>query len=359
MPTEQIYFQPDFFTKILMFAKKAYVNNAAILYLDESKNVHCFTYHPWTQDKYHLNMINLTLDMSNLFYDKMKDLNGYQLRLAQFHNPPKSVIKDNRLTGYDSYLMHTLLDKLHATYSLNKQYDDIESVHQDLIENNADISFNAEKSKNFMFSFFLTNIYLNEIESYCMLVPKRQGSIINLLVQPFQSDAVIFVCVFLSVFTLLWWNLKENRANGFWGAVSDILQLLILGGIPQIPVTIMKKFLLASFIGFSFFLMSTYKSILMTDIIQSNYRTSEPQTLKELLRAHRTIKIYVTVELLRDFSLFLDSDSKDNLVILHIPQTALFENIDDFDSSYILTETAASVLIRNVITTKTILPGCI
>lgn len=347
MPTEEFHFMADFFAKILMVAKNAFAFNAAILYLDQTKNVHCFTYHPWTHDKYHLQMINLSLDMNNLFYDKMENLNGFELRLAQFHNPPKSIIKENRLTGYDSFLMHTLLDKLRATYRLNKHYDDIEGVQQDLIENKADISFNAEESKNFMFSFFLTNIYLNEIESYCMLVPKRQGSIINLLVQPFKYNALIFMGVFLSVFTLLWWNLKENRGNGFWGAVSDILQLLILGGIPQTPVTIMKKFLLASFIGFSFFLMSTYKSILMTDIIQSNYRTSEPQTLKDLLRTHNTIKIYVAIELLRDFSIFLDSDTKDNLVILDIPQNSLSENIDDFDSCYILTETAASVFLNS------------
>lgn len=338
------------FEMMFQFFKKVHTYNAAVMFLDKTTgNVHCLTYNPWTARSNSIDILNYTDHLEDVFYDKMQNLQGRTLKLAQYSNPPKSIIKDQRLNGYDSFLLSIILDKLNATYSLNKYYDNFKSVQRDLIKNNADLTMNTAKSSNFYISYFSTNIYLNEIESICILVPRKNGPIINMLLTPFSEGSLISVGGCMLVFTMLWWKLKAGQENRLVSAIGDILQLVIVGGLPKLPKTLLKKILVTSIMTFSFFLMSSYKSILITNIIESNVGNSDFKTMAELLTTNKNLKFHVTDDLREDIIFFMDEELKKRLIPFDVESnnTRPFENIVDFDNCYILTETDAHLFLNS------------
>lgn len=347
---EENEFRYKYFEIMFEFLKMVYTYNAALMFLDKAtRNAHCFTYNPWTATNNTIEILNYTDHLEDVYFDKMNNLQGRTLKLAQYSNPPKSIIKDQRLYGYDSYLLNIILDKLNATYSLNKYYDNFKSVQRDLVQNNADLTMNTAKSSNFYISYFSTNIYLNEIESVCILVPRKNGAFINILLTPFGGDSLIFVGVCLMVFTVLWWKLKAGQENRLVSAIGDMLQLFIVGSVPKLPKTLLKKILVTSIMTFSFFLMSSYKSILITNIIESNVENSDFKTLAELLTTNKNLKFHVTDDLRADIIFFMDEELKKRLIPFDVESnnTRPFENIVDFDNCYILTETDAHLFLNS------------
>lgn len=211
----------------------------------------------------------LATKFSDLYPDLMKNLMGKEFIVAQYSEPPKSIItKRGEIRGVDGLMMQEVFRKMNATY---KVYDVTQSyryseIYKALSNGTANITFN-----NFLYlardySNSSTEIvYSAEIGSMNLIVPD-QSLYKNLsLFEPFKSNSLIILILSMILFSIIWnrfknyFDFNETFIDTFFQTLEISLRIPITRVITEIP----ERCLVITYICAIFIIMSYYQTILI------------------------------------------------------------------------------------------------
>jgi hypothetical protein len=164
------------------------------------------------------------------YLERLRDLNGYPLRVSMFDHQPKSILKVTEsgkvhgIGGEDGILLSALTQHMNFSLTVRVPRDIVDMSYRrpdgvvtgstgDIVYNRADVSFNSR---------FLRYDYVNDVdftyphdnEGFCIIVPKaRQIPEYLCLFLPFSS--VLWIACGVSVMvTTTFWYLTEVKVKG-------------------------------------------------------------------------------------------------------------------------------------------------
>lgn len=279
------------------------VLNALIVYWSTVLN--CITYSPFNNDKLII-VFNLNeTDPKKLFYDKVQNLNGYELRVALFYEPSRAVFKQTQFTasdistmdGIDGLLTQLVIKYLNATLRLIQPNDgaDIGEIFSNgssngvlalLVNDTADVGFNARFLRSGRFLHLVEATITNGRDDICILVP-RPGNASNLGNIFHSFSTVVWICILISLplFTIIY-QIFYNKHRHMVGLVSTVEQLTRFFGLnlnqPSnfVPKNIFARILFGIWIFYCLLITSAYSGHL-TSFLLFRPRLPDIQTIKQ------------------------------------------------------------------------------
>jgi hypothetical protein len=268
------------------------------------KNISAYLYSPFSQYTKTTTMIPLSFNShensvckynrQSLFFDRLRDLNGYSLRVSMFDQPPKSIMKireDNKtysIEGEDGMLLSALAKHMNITPIVTTPKDNLDMGFRrsdgivtgstgDVVYNRADISFNSR----FLRSDYITDVeftYPHDKEGFCIIVSKAEKIPEYLgLVLPFSSDLWLACAIYIIVTAAFWYvsKLKMTGTASFTHVLINTFAVFL--GVPLGHRTFQKY-------GRAVFFTWMYSSMVLTTIYRSSLITSvvTPQFYKDI-----------------------------------------------------------------------------
>jgi hypothetical protein len=268
------------------------------------ENISAYLYSPFSQYTKTTTMIPLSsnsyknsvckYNRKSLFFNGLRDLHGYTLRVSMFDQPPKSIMKireDNKtysVEGEDGVLLSVLAKHMNFTPMVTIPKDNLDMGFRrsdgtvtgstgDMVYNRADISFNSR----FLRYDNTTDVeftYPHDKEGFCIIVPKAEKipEYLGLLV-PFSFDLWIACGVYIIVTTAFWY-VSELKTTGTASLTHALLNTFSVFLAVPLRHHMFQKY------GRVVFFIWMYSSMVLTTIYRSSLITSlaTPQFYKDI-----------------------------------------------------------------------------
>jgi hypothetical protein len=263
-----------------------------------------YSYNPFNQHINASTVVRLSFDTLNsimgrhnrqfLYLNRLRDLNGYPLRVSMFDHQPKSILnlteegKVYSTGGEDGILLSALAQHMNISPIVRIPNDMVDMGFRrpdgvvtgstgDIVYRRADVSFNSRFLRyGYMIDVDFT--YPHDNEGFCIVVPKaRQIPQYLCLFLPFSS--VLWIACGASVlFTATLWYLTEMRLMGSSSYTNALINTCaVFLAVPLRSHTFQKQ-------GKIFFFTWMYVSMVLTTMYQSFLITSlaVPQFYKDI-----------------------------------------------------------------------------
>lgn len=297
IPTIQLSYNATWLTKLFHQFRKFSTLNVVVIFNDlNSGSIQKFTYNQFKEIE--LENITMENEIEKLYYNKIKNLYGYPLRLSQHNEPIRSFINNETVTtvtGIDGMAFTEMCKVLNATYRLvflktHSEGHEFYQIAQDLVLDQADVNFNMRLvlSRNYL-DQSIEPIYPLDIDSLVFIVPKGKRKE-RTLFDPFKSDTWISWILSSGVFLLLW-KFIMRRDTSTDQLIVYILLIFSNNSMFKRIVTFVEKTFVIGFILCSFLMFSFYQSVLPSTIMKSNYHR-DLNTIVDLNKSGLTFRIH-------------------------------------------------------------------
>jgi hypothetical protein len=267
-------------------------------------DVRVYSYNPFNQHTNSTTLVRLSFKSLKsklcrysrqfLYLDKLRDLNGYPLRVSMFDHQPKSILnvtgdgKVYSIGGEDGILLSVLAKHMNFSPIVRMPRDMVDMSFRrpdgivtgstgDIVYNRADISFNSR---------FLRYDYMNDIdftyphdnECFCIIVPKTTQIPEYLrLFLPF-SFILWIACGASVMVTATFWYFTEFKLTGSASYTNALINTCAVFLAVPLRSHIFQKY------GRIFFFTWMYLSMVLTTTYQSFLITSlvVPQFYKDI-----------------------------------------------------------------------------
>jgi hypothetical protein len=263
-----------------------------------------YSYNPFNQHTNSTTLVRLSFkslkssmcryDRQSLYLDKLRDLNGYPLRVSMFDHQPKSILnvtEDSKvysIGGEDGILLLVLTKHMNVSPIVTIPRDRVDMGFRrpdgivtgstgDIVYNRADVSFNSR----FLRSDYMSDVdftYPHDNEGFCIIVPKaRQIPEYLCLFLPFSS-LLWLACGASVIITATFWYLTELKLRGTASYSNVLINTFAVFLAVPLRSHIFHKY------GRIFFFTWMYSSVVLTTMYQSFLITSlvVPQFYKDI-----------------------------------------------------------------------------
>ncbi|CAG9799848.1 unnamed protein product [Chironomus riparius] len=237
---------------------------------------------------YMINTMALYLDpekSSDVFFDKLKNLNGYTYNVPIFEQPPLIEFKPRFKNSPNVYFLEALQKiqnskyKLHIVHNKDQMVDYFEYRKMDLALNIIDFYATDEPQ-----------LFTYDVIGYCALIPipLKTSHIRKIFIAAF--DALTWIFLALSIVSLIAVVLMlRGSYDSLWKFGFKVFAYIIGQGVnfTRRNQLILKILLQLNFVMI-FVLSSTYKSVITSFIIQPAFE-NRLQSVEDLLNLNYTI----------------------------------------------------------------------
>jgi hypothetical protein len=267
-------------------------------------DIRVYSYNPFNQDNNTSNIVRLSFtSFKNImgrhnrqfqYLDRLRDLNGYPLRVSMFEHQPKSILnvtEDGKVYGIggeDGIILLALTQHMNISPIVRTPKDIVDMSYRrpdgvvtgstgDIVYNRADVSFNSR---------FLRYDYMNDVdftyphdnEGFCIIVPKAT-QIPEYLCLFLPFNCVLWIACGISVMlTTTFWYLTEKKVKGSSSYTSALINTCAVFLAVPLRSHIFQKH------GRIFFFTWMYLSMVLTTLYQSFLITAlvVPQFYKDI-----------------------------------------------------------------------------
>jgi hypothetical protein len=252
-------------------------------------DIRVYSYNPFKQDNNNSTVVRLSFkSLKNImgrhnrqfqYLERLRDLNGYPLRVSMFEHHPKSILnltEDGKIYGIggeDGTLLLTLAQHMNISPTVRTPRDIVDMGYRrpdgvvtgstgDIVYNRADVSFNSR---------FLRYDYMNDVdftyphdnEGFCIIVPKAT-QIPEYLCLFLPFNCVLWIACGVSVMvTSTFWYLTEMKVKGSSSYTNALINTCAVFLAVSLRSHIFQKH------GRIFFFTWMYLSMVLTTMYQS------------------------------------------------------------------------------------------
>lgn len=257
--------------------------NVLIIYWDDSvQQTRVFTFNPFGNEHYVVDLSSMGTEYSQLFWDKASNLNRNIFRVSLFYDQTRAIFHNGtRMTGTDGYLTELVVEMMNATLMLLPPTDGFDigeflpngsvtgSLAQ-ILNEQVDISFNTRflRLKQFYGKAQIT--FTNGRDDICILVAKAgYASNVYNIFRAFSQPVWIMVASSLFIasisFTILYKMQNESRPlqNTFFNFFSWNLAQ----PIQHLPDNWATKILIAFWVIYALLITSSYEGNLTSNLV--------------------------------------------------------------------------------------------
>lgn len=267
----------------LMEASRNRMLNSVVFHLDiRSSMFTIFTYNPFKKRD---NLQELPQDstFTKVFYDKLNNMHLHPIRISQYEDIPRSFLTDDGVVhGLDGMILNVVVQRLNATYVINDVSLSLKDSKNyasflELFNGTAEISFNR---RMFLSSDYLDSsidyIYPREIESIRLLVPKALPiSQYMALLQPFEIHTWFMIVGTFFLYCFAWYfgrkHLLASTPLTLEDAFLKTYRIFLASPLTKKITSCSERYFIMSFILFSFVILSTYQTMLITFLMTPQY----------------------------------------------------------------------------------------
>lgn len=234
-----------------------------------------------------------------LLMNKLHNMNGYQLKIVFFADPPRTVEKNGIYYGIDYMILKGFVDRLNASFKLiipstNETYEKFYFQYTDIVDGKSDFGFiNCFVIKDIQRS--VTTLYPRRMDDIVVIVPS--GAVIPQFYYIFMVfgktvwifTITTFLFMLLYMFMVLRCFLKTNRDFSYlellleaYNATMLTSQIIINYKYAAIKVLILFWIFLCAVLD------TLFRSLLTSNLITPKYEQNM-ETLEELIENNISI----------------------------------------------------------------------
>lgn len=257
--------------------------NVLIIYYDVGiQNLSVYTFNPFNNKNYLVDLSSRGTEYSKLFWDKASDLNKNVFRVSLFQEQTRAIFHaSGRMTGTDGYLTELMIERMNATLLLLPPTDGFDigeflpngsvtgSLAQ-ILNGDVDISFNTRFLRLQQFYGKAQITFTNGRDDICLLVAKAgyASNVYNI----FRSfSAYVWLMVFASLFiastayAIIYKMQNESRPlqNTFFNFFSWNLAQPII----HLPDNWATKIIIAFWVIYALLITSSYEGNLTSNLV--------------------------------------------------------------------------------------------
>ncbi|XP_068081108.1 ionotropic receptor 93a isoform X2 [Anabrus simplex] len=305
---------------------KYQIINIALLHIAQkgslNKIVKVVTYNPFkTEGKIDDHSKTWFNNSTNMFENKLTDLNGYILRVSMFNFPPNAIRQEDTLSGevtyggYDGTMIKTLAHHLNATinfilpddgYTFGARLPNgtITGSSGHAFYGVADIAANSRYMKS-DWAYVVSYLYPHDMDDMCVVVPKSQlvERYKNLML-PFTKKAWEYIACSIPIASfsrlilslLVGGNTRRRRifrnmTSSFFKTYSEFLSI----PLPKLEILESDRIFEIFWVFFSLIITSLYQGSLASYLVLPKY-LPDINTLQQLDESGLGIYIYPGID---------------------------------------------------------------
>jgi hypothetical protein len=151
---------------------------------------------------------------------KMGELHVPMLLVAYFDEPPYSYIKNHRITGVTEQFIEEFCKKVGFKYGVAGNVKNL----YDLVRATMAADINLFKKYLARELHHQENVWLNEVDGFCMLVPRNvQVEACKNLSFPFDRSVVLLLVTSVTLIIFLWWIFKRQQQEN-----TSLLKIIVM-----------------------------------------------------------------------------------------------------------------------------------
>ena len=263
----------------------------------ETLNSHKFAINKVSRVAHKLVLTSLNSDNKILgehFLGNSDLLKGSVLRLLAFDDTPEVIIQDGRMLGFQGKFLDLICEHFKMDYELIvMEQNNVSWEFADEVFEEDSIDFSLNEFGTVMNSKYIDNIYTNELDGICLLVPTdKPTSIFNDLLTPF--DKWVWILLLFSTFLMIpiWrWVSRLSGSRFTWNFITfNIFRYFLnTGPTGEHRMSYIEKIIVYMYLILTFLLMTAYQSLLIAIMLQPKH----PHYLKTFSEfSDSEIKIY-------------------------------------------------------------------
>lgn len=260
-----------------------HVFNVLIIFYDISIQKLCvFTFNPFGNENYLLDLSATGTQYSQLFWDKASNLNKNVFRVSLFYEQTRAIFHPNgRTTGTDGYLTELMIEKMNATLQLLPPTDGFDigeflpngsvtgSLAQ-ILNEEVDISFNTRflRLKQFYGKAQIT--FTNGRDDICFLVAKAgYASNVYNIFRSFSAPVWLMVVssLFIASFSFAILYKMQNESRPLQHTFFNFFSWNLAQPIIHLPENWATKILIAFWVVYALLITSSYEGNLTSNLV--------------------------------------------------------------------------------------------
>lgn len=331
------------------------LNVGLVFYTDK---VNLYTYIPWTSP-YELQDLSDQGISANIFFDKLKDMHKYPIKILQpfgsIHSIPVHVNNDTNYIGVDGMTMNLFFESLNATRKLVKFKPSVISpcrfVHYnytvegifgaeknnesigfcpfslrytesskytgelEIVRHGADVSFELRPLRSDI-DYRVVASTFQRMDSYCLLIPanKRTMEALNFLL-PYKPEMLLAILLNFIIHVALYFGMQtltENNNKNFIRTCFTLYRIQMANPVPDSNELHPRgRAYLLGWILYSFIVSAAYQSVIMSFL-------TVPLSIPPINRIEELrgvdFPIYVSVDALAEMHNALDNETREILL---------------------------------------------
>jgi len=251
----------------------------AITIHEKANHLIAETYNPF--QTYPFETLPKTVDTDIVFYDKFKNMHGYQYRIVLFEVPGNLIIFGNAMYGVNAFMMKEIAAAQNANiaggYLLNRNDPNmIQLKEQVLNQKRVDLSLNPVMKNAELYSH-RKSIITYEVDAFCALIPiPQRHSFLQYLLTPFDRLSWTFLVITIVSCGVVWRLYNRYRPRNSDSSLYFIYTVVVSFVGQSIPLranTRMQLVLLQLCIWMTFIMGNAYQSIIISTMSSSRNGT--------------------------------------------------------------------------------------
>lgn len=277
-----------------------------VFYLENTLKI--FTHNPFLENYF----IDIKEKKQPLYQDKIKNMNGYPLKVYNFDIVVKYgyIFREKNkkaiFNGFDGKYLSAVADDLNATLTIHNISSDFDKETVEKSDTDTPFMetvpifrelFDLDIFGNVMRTYednLLDHVFLNERNDYLLVIPSGKMIPQYLYILLIVPNSVWIPTLFaISVVTILVRYTQKFYTEKFdWAKImDDNFRLIVNGSIPQRSRGDVERFVLLLWMFFCLIFDTMYNSVLTSSLVTPQFYP-DVENFEELYRSSIKVKIY-------------------------------------------------------------------